>query len=66
MVSDEVDAVLEQPLQAELVRQLEHRHAVGHVQVADHELDTPGVQLLRLQVVGGLQQVLSQQKLNRC
>ena len=64
MVSDEVDAVLEQPLQAELVRQLEHRHAVGHVQVPDHELDTSGVQLLRLQIVGGLQQVLSQQKLN--
>ena len=55
MVSYEADAVMEEFLKVELVGQPEDRHAVGDVEVPHHELHTPLVQLLGLQVVGGLQ-----------
>ena len=55
MVSYEADAVLQEFFQVELVCQSEDRHTVGDVEVPHHELHTPLVQLLGLQVVGGLQ-----------
>ena len=58
MITDEVDAVLKQLLEAELICQLEDGHTVGHVQVPNHELDAAHVELPGLQVVGRLQQVL--------
>ena len=58
MVPDEVDAVLQKFLQIELVGEPQDGHTVGEIEVPDHELHTPLVQLLRLEIVGGLQEIL--------
>ena len=58
VVPDEVDALLEKFLQDELVGESQDGHTVGEVEVAHHELHTARVELLGLEVVGGLQEVL--------